>query len=220
MSTQELRLDPARTALLVVDMQNDFCHDKGFFPNARERLAALGLDPTLIPMVIPRIKDLLAAARETGAYVVHTRMVRDPNMRWVESVHRIVPSTFSVYRGVTKLPLMANSWGVDTIDELKPAPGEYVVQKRVYSAFYQTDLEMMLRRRGIQTVVIAGTITYACVLHTVFDAFCRDFDVIVPEDAVSSLAADLQQPALRIVDLLLGAVMPTSKVVAALRAAP
>ena len=87
------------------------------------------------------------------------------------------------------------------------------MDKRAFSAFYQTDVEMLLRRRGIRTVIIAGTITYACILHTAFDAHVRDFDVVVPSDGVASWAADLQEPSMRIVDLILGAVVPTSELV-------
>ena len=75
----------------------------------------------------------------------------------------------------------------------------------------------MLRRRGISAVIIAGTVTYACVLHTAFDANARDFDVIMPSDGVGSWAADIQEPTLRIVDLILGAVMPTSELVKMLK---
>ena len=72
---------------------------------------------------------------------------------------------------------------------------------------------MVLRRRGIGAVIVAGTITYACVLHTAFDAIARDLDVVIPSDAVASWAPDLQEPTLRIADLILGAVVPTSELV-------
>ena len=85
--------------------------------------------------------------------------------------------------------------------------------KRAFSSFYQTDLEMVLRRRSIRCVVIAGTVTYACVLHTAFDANVRDFDVVVASDGSASWAAELQEPTLRIVDLILGAAVPTSELV-------
>ena len=74
----------------------------------------------------------------------------------------------------------------------------------------------MLRREGIDTVVIAGTVTYACVLHTAFDAYVRDFDVVVASDGVASWVPELQKPAQRIVELLLGSVQPVDEIVASL----
>ena len=130
-----------------------------------------------------------------------------------------MPSTYVAYKDAPGgPPIVPGSWGANTVDELKPQPGEYVLKKRGYSAFYQTDLEMMLRRRSINTLIITGTILHACILHTVFDAFSRDFEVIVVEDAVSTWASDLQQPTLRVIDLILGAVRPTSEVIAVLEA--
>ena len=81
---------------------------------------------------------------------------------------------------------------------------------------FGTDLETALRRRGIRTVILAGTITYACVLHTAFDANVRDLDVIVASDGTASWAPDLQAPTMRIVDLILGGTAATGEIIEAL----
>ena len=112
--------------------------------------------------------------------------------------------------------MMPGSWGAATHDDLAPAANEYVVVKRSFSAFYNTDLETALRRRNIRTVLLAGTITYACVLHTAFDANVRDFDVIVASDGSASWAPDLQAPTMRIVDLILGGTAATGEIIEAL----
>jgi nicotinamidase-related amidase len=215
----ELDLVRGSTALIVIDMQNEYCHPDGFYAKAQEYLAPLALDPGLVGKAIPKIKDLLEAARRADLYIIHTRMIRDPDLRWVGAVHKIMPSTYTAYKNAPGGPPTAlGSWGAEIVDELRPKAGEYVMTKRLYSAFYQTDLEMMLRRRGTRTLIIAGTILHTCVLHTIFDAYCRDFDVIVAEDGVSTWAPDLYRPILRTIDLILGAVRPTGEIIAALEA--
>ena len=215
MSAKDLKLEPAETALIMVDMQNDCCHPEGFFDRNRDRMKSIGLEPELISAAVGTMKQLLNAAREAGLYIAHTQMVREPDpFNRVKTLHSVVPRTYRAFQDAPGgPPFVPGAWGAAIHDELAPYPGEYVLIKRAFSAFYQTDLELMLRRRGIRTVIVAGTITYACVLHTAFDAHVRDFDVVVPSDGVASWAADLQEPTLHIVDLILGAVLPTSELV-------
>ena len=215
MTNYRINLDAKETALIMVDMQNDFCHREGFYTRHRDRMLSIGLEPELVAARIGTMKELLQATREAGLFIVRTQIIRDPDpFNNVQTLHKVLPRTYSAYKDVPgKPPLVPGSWGAATNEELAPLPGEYVVVKRAFSAFYQTDLEMVLRRRGISAVIIAGTVTYACVLHTAFDANARDFDVIMPSDGVGSWAADIQEPTLRIVDLILGAVMPTSELV-------
>ena len=215
MAGEGLSLEPSETALIVVDMQNDFCHRDGFYARNAERMMSIGLDTDLVSARIGSMKELLAAAREAGLFIVHTQIVRDLGaFNKVETLHKIVPRTYRAYQDAPDgPPLVPGSWGAATHDELAPLQDEYILVKRAFSSFYQTDLEMALRRRGIRTVIIAGTVTYVCVLHTAFDASVRDFDVVVASDGVASWAAELQEPTLRIVDLVLGAVVPTSELV-------
>lgn len=208
------KLDPEKTALIVVDMQNDFCHPDGFYARASSLIEPLGLKPGLVTEGIDKIKPLLDQARKAGIFIVHTQIVRDAVPDNVGTLHNVVAQTFDA---VSKLPgppsLMPDSWGAETHVELKPNEGEYVVKKRSFSAFYGTDLEVALRRRNIRTVILAGTITYACVLHTAFDANIRDFDVIVSSDSSVSWDSDLQEPTLRIIDLILGQSMTTEDII-------
>ena len=215
MANDRLSLDPSETALIMVDMQNDFCHSEGFFARNRDRMLSIGLEPELVAARVGTMKELLKAAREAGLFIVHTQIVRDADsFNKVDTLHKIVPRTYRAYMDAPDGPsVVRGSWGAATNEELAPLPGEYIVVKRAFSAFYQTDLEMTLRRRGIRAVIVAGTVTYACVLHTAFDANARDLDVVMPTDGVGSWAADLQEPTLRIVDLIMGATVPTSELV-------
>ncbi len=213
--TRRVTLNPEQTALVMVDMQNDFCHPEGFYARNGDRMGSIGLQPSLVSGALSPMKELLAAARAAGLFVIHTQIIRDPDaFNTVQTLHQVMPRTSDAYKDAPgQPPLVPGSWGADTHRDLAPLPGEYTVVKRAFSAFYQTDLELVLRRRGIRCLVIAGTITYACVLHTIFDAYVRDFDVVVPSDGVASWAPDLQDPTLRIVDLILGATLTTDELV-------
>ena len=218
MNPQQISVNPKYTALIVIDMQNDFCHPDGVYGKAKEQLSTIGLKPELIGQIIPKVAELLEVAREVGLSVVHTKVERDPEVDKIDRIHSILPGTFAAMTTTTSgPPLVPGSWGADFVDGLKPLPDEYVLTKRGNSAFYMTDLELRLRRKGTRTVIIAGTVLYACVLHTAFDAFNRDFDVIITEDAVATWAPELKDPTFRIVDLLLGTVRPTREIIQLIR---
>lgn len=201
------RLDPRATALIVVDMQNDFCHLEGYYHG-------IGRSSEPIRRALPPIRALLEGARQAGLVVAFTRLVHDPSQPDMPDRRRIAPGGWSA----RERRLLTGSWGADIVEELAPRPGEYVVDKSDYSAFYGTPLEALLRRRGVRSLILVGTVTYACVLHTAFDAFVRDFDVVIAAEGVSCWFDDLQEPTLRIVELLLGRVAPLSTLLAALEA--
>lgn len=199
-------------------MQNDFCHPRGYFAKKRDEMGVIGLDPNLVQAGVATIRRVLRAARDAGVFVVHTRIVRETDtFNSVRAIHRIVPTTYEVYRGPSDDPPLApGSWGAEIHDDLAPVAGEYLVTKRTFSAFYGTDLEIVLRRRNVRTVILAGTISYACVLHTAFDAHVRDLDVVIVSDATVSWAAELQGATMRIAELILGAALPAAELIAAL----
>ena len=170
-----LHLDPATTAILVVDMQNDFCHLGGFYAKNGQDIAGLAAPA-------PAIATLLDTARHTGARVIYTRIVRHPVTGPAEGRHRLVPKRWFSYGD----RLMDGSWGAAIIDPLTPRPEEMVIDKHGYSAFHMTTLEATLRTANIQTVVLCGVVTYACVLATAFDAFDLGFDVVLADDASGS----------------------------------
>ncbi len=208
-----LSLNPSTSALIMVDMQNDFAHPDGFY--GRYELPIPGFDCGPVRDAIPAMQKLLHAARETGMFVVHTQIGHESFLNRTSRPRKVIAKSFSVEPG--RPPhLVPGTWGAETLQDLEPVEGEYILRKYNYSAFYGTPLEQVLRRQGVDTVVIGGTVTYACVLHTAFDAQVRDFDVVVPSDGVGSWVPDLQQPALRIMELLLGAVLPVDDIVASL----
>ncbi|HEV2092410.1 MAG TPA: isochorismatase family cysteine hydrolase [Rubrobacter sp.] len=156
----EVRLDPARTALVVVDMQNDFVKEGGslLVPDAEG--------------TIPTIKSLLDGARRSGmkvAYSQDTHTEHDPE--W----------------GIWPEHAREGTWGWQIVDELAPREGELVVRKVRYDAFYGTHLDHFLRLWGTETLLLCGTVANICVHYTAASAALRWYDVVVPRDATSAL---------------------------------
>jgi len=170
-----LELAATETALIVVDMQNDFVHPEGslFVPAA--------------PATIPVIRSLLERAREAGARVVFTQ-------DW----HSEDDPEFTIW----PRHAVAGSWGAEVVAELAPLPNETRIRKLRYDAFYGTPLEHLLRTWGVKSLIVVGTVANICVLHTAGSAALRWFEVVVPEDAVSALTPFDQQAALRQIDFL------------------
>lgn len=196
-----IALDPRTTAVIVVDMQNDFCSREGYY-------ARTGANVSDFAAVIEPVGRFVASARAAGAAIVFTRLLYGAH-RAMQDRHAIRPKRWSSI-GVRLIP---GTWGAEVVDGLRPEPSDIVIDKEGYSAFEGTNLEQILRARGIKTVLMTGVVTYACVLATAFSAFDKDFDVLMISDAVASWGGRMQQEAGDIVDLLLGATVPASGIV-------
>jgi nicotinamidase-related amidase len=156
----EVRVDPARTALIVVDMQNDFVSEGG-------TLRVADAEAT-----IPAIAALLSLARSSGMRVVFSQDThRDGDPEW-----RIWPEH-----------AREGTWGWEIVEALAPLPEETVLRKVRYDAFYGTPLDHLLRLWGVDTLVLCGTVANICVHYTAASAALRWYHVIVVKDAVSAL---------------------------------
>jgi nicotinamidase-related amidase len=156
----EVRVDPTRTALVVVDMQNDFVRKGGslLVPDAEA--------------TIPAIVRLLQFARAHGMPVVYSQDThRDGDPEW-----QIWPEH-----------AREGTWGWDIVNELAPARGDLVLRKLRNDAFYSTPLDHLLRLWGMDTLVICGTVANICVHYTAASAALRCYDVVIPRDAISAL---------------------------------
>jgi nicotinamidase-related amidase len=180
-------------AVLVVDMQNDFCHREGHYGRAGNNIASF-------VAAIEPVSRLIGKARDAGAAVAYTRLVYDKLAGSMEDRHVLKPRRW-IPKGERLRP---GTWGAAVIDELAPIPGDIVIDKAGYSAFESTDLETQLRSRGVTTIIVCGVVTYACVLATAFTAFDRGFDVVLVSDATGSWSDTLATASSEIVDLLLG----------------
>jgi ureidoacrylate peracid hydrolase len=195
-------LDPRVTALVVVDVQNDFCHADGYF-------ARFGFDVTPCADVVPRIAGAVTTARRRGLQVVWTMSTNsDPPH------HRLRPARFRRQQADGRPPdqFVPGSWGWSLVDALAPGDGELVVRKPRYDAFLRTTLEDDLHARDITTVVMAGVITNCCVDTTARSAFMRGFDAPVLGDCVATFAEehDLHDASLRNLDRLFAVVGDTA----------
>ncbi|MDH4174425.1 MAG: cysteine hydrolase [Betaproteobacteria bacterium] len=187
----EFEFEPASCALMIIDMQRDFVDPGGFGE-------ALGNDVSLLRKAIAPTKKVLDAARKRKMLVIHTREGHRPDLSDLPRSKKL--------RGKLKAGigdpgpmgriLVRGEHGHDIVDELKPAPGEPVVDKPGKGAFYATDLDSMLHNRGIHQLVVCGVTTEVCVNTSVREANDRGYDCLVLEDCVGSYFPAFQRAAL------------------------
>jgi nicotinamidase-related amidase len=175
------KFDPSAVAIVIIDMQRDFVDSGGFGE-------ALGNDVSLLRKAVPPIRRLLDAARKAGLYVVHTREGHRADLTdlWPAKKERGRHATTIGDPGPMGRILVRGEYGHDIVDELKPRPGEPVVDKPGKGAFYATDLNEILKTRGIRQLIVCGVTTEVCVNTTVREANDRGYDCLVLEDCVAS----------------------------------
>ncbi|MDD5038687.1 MAG: cysteine hydrolase [Dehalococcoidales bacterium] len=174
----ETKIDISKTALLVIDMQNDLIKVKEAPFNAVTKMVQS-------KGAINKTARVIAAARQAKIPVVFTNHVhREDNADVVPTI------TDFMLQGLmtpARASMIEGTPGAQIVDELKPAPGEHVIWKRRSNAFYNTDLELMLRSRRVDTVIITGVVTNGCIANTVRGAQERDLNVIVISDCVATM---------------------------------
>ncbi|WP_431281487.1 cysteine hydrolase family protein [Humitalea sp. 24SJ18S-53] len=203
----ESRIAPGRAALLLIDVQNDFCLREGLVGRNGDQI-------TLLDQTVPRLRALLASARAAGVLVVHVRAEYGQVFRNAGSPYRFPvagrrePAVWTASAGeagdgpgfgADEVEVCRkDSWGGEFVAGMEPAPGEPVIVKHRYSAFRDTGLDVLLRANGIRTLVVGGVTTNCCVESTVREAAMRDFYVVVAEDcvAVKDKIADLHAASL------------------------
>jgi nicotinamidase-related amidase len=190
----ELEFDPATTALVIIDMQRDFVMPGGFGE-------ALGNDVKQLQVTIAPTKAILEGARKAGMPVIHTREGHRPDLS------DCPPSKLVRGKGKVRIGdagpmgriLVRGEVGHDIVPELYPVAGEVVIDKPGKGAFFATDLELILRDRGIKTLIVCGVTTEVCVNTTVREANDRGYDCLVLEDCVASYFPELHTAALAMV---------------------
>lgn len=167
-------VNPSHTALLVIDVQNDFCRDE-------PRKA-----------MIRRIKHVLEHARAAGVTVIYVQNTVLPGGL------SDAPADLARRRklGINTNVTIEGTWGQRIVDELAPAEADPIIRKHRLSALTNTTLDTVLRSRGIVTVVCTGTATHGCVINTAYAAVALNYYVVVVDDCVASWRADLHESAL------------------------
>lgn len=191
---EDISIDVSRTACLFIDMQRDFLEPGGFG-------ASLGNDVALTRGAIEPCQALLALARGLGMLVLHTREGHRPDLSDAPpaKIARGVPSARIGDVGPMGRILIRGEPGHDIIPELYPKAGEPVIDKPGKGAFYATDLEPMLRHRGIRDLIVCGVTTEVCVHTTVREANDRGFRCLVPSDACASYFPEFHTVALKMI---------------------
>jgi nicotinamidase-related amidase len=209
-----ISIAPARTAVVIIDMQRDFLEPGGFG-------ASLGNDVSLLAAAIGPCRALLDKARQKEMLIVHTREGHRPDLSDAPraKVERGAPSLRIGAVGPMGRILVRGEPGHDIVDNLYPKAGEPVVDKPGKGAFYATDLQSILQNRGIENLIVCGVTTEVCVHTTVREANDRGYRCIVPADCCGSYFPKFHAVGLEMIKAqggIFGWVTDSARVIAAL----
>ncbi len=194
------------TAVIVIDVQNDFCADEG-------TMAKEGFDMADAQAMAARLPDFLSIARAAGALVVFVRNVYSSDQNyylsdvWLEQAARARVGSY------TKYPVCPDgTWEGDYYGDVSPEPNDARVIKHRFNAFLNTDLDTILRANGIRTLIMTGVATNVCVESTARDGFMRDYYIVFPSDGTAAYSRDDHDAALRNIGRFFGEVCTLSDV--------
>lgn len=195
----EERVDPKHGMLLIVDMQNDFCHPEG-------AACKRGRDMAFVQTMIPRLVRLVEKARQHEFPIC---FVRTSGNQWSNS------PVWTEFKNSDLLACAEGSWGAEFHAALEPRAGEMIVTKHRYSAFIGTDLDMLLRARGIKSLLVTGVGTGMCVFHTLTVGFMLDYYITLVEDcAATTYGPSAHKEAVALVQKHYGRIASSDEVVA------
>jgi ureidoacrylate peracid hydrolase len=176
-------IDISNTALLLLDLQNDFLHPEGAYGRAGQGAPEIAALPA-------RLKPLADLMRQRGGWIIATQFTLMP----AKAEPIISPHLRKLRPFLTKGDFEPGSWGHRLVDELQPA--DLSIEKIAYSAFYMTRLEWTLRKCDIRRLIVGGIVTNGGVASTARDAHVRDFDVTVIEDGCAAFSPDVHRTAI------------------------
>lgn len=219
-----LGVDPRRSAVIVVDMQNDFGAEGGMFARA-------GIDISGIQATIAPTARVLAAARLAGLQIVYLKMAFRPDLsdaggpdspNWLKHLPMGAGEEVTAPDGSQSRILVRDTWNTEIVPEVAPEPGDIVIYKHRFSGFYETELDEVLKRRGVDTLFFTGCTTSVCVESTLRDAMYRDYRCIVLEDCTAeAIGAGLPRTnhdaSLLVIEVLFGWIATSSAVIRALQ---
>jgi ureidoacrylate peracid hydrolase len=222
-----ITIEPERTALLVIDMQNDFGTKGGIFDRA-------GIDISQIQKVIAPTARVIAASRKAGMKVIYLKMgfrldlsdagpPDSPN--WIKHQVMHVGESFRAPDGTESRILIRDTWSTEIVSELKPQRDDIVIWKTRFSGFYQTELDGILKRLRAKVLILAGCTTSVCVESTIRDATFRDYSPVLLADCTAEpighgLPTSNHEASLRVIEALFGWVSHSDHFIKALKGRP
>lgn len=200
-TTLAQKINPGHAAVLVVDMQNDFCHENGV-------IARQGRNMALKKAMVPRLINFLSQSKKYHVPVIFIRQVNS-KATLSETAREQRRRTQPRYG---KLICREGSWGA-RFHAVAPEQGEIVVTKHRYSAFIDTDLDLILRSMGIRTLIMTGVATNACVESTARDGFMKDYYIVFLSDCTATSTQEGHEATLRNINAYFGVVASSDKLV-------
>ena len=196
--TIDEKIDPQHAALIVIDMQNDFCHEN------RAGAPAGGSIPR-VQGIVPQLQTLINGAHEAGTPVIFTQAIHN---EWTDSEVR-------QERRIDRDPIcVEGTWGAEFYGVI-PEERDMVLPKNRFSAFIGANLDLVLRTKGIKTLILTGTVTSICVESTARDATMMDYYVVVLDDCTSAGSQEVHERALQAIDGPFGVVTDSKEVLQA-----
>ncbi len=191
------KINPVHTAILVIDVQNDFCSSEGAVSSKE--------DWHRIQTMLPRLRKFLDNSRDYKIPVIFVQMIQgedDLSNPMEELLAR---------RGRLGLSCKRGSWGAEFVKNVYPKVSDFILKKNRYSAFVNTDLETLLSDWGIRTLILTGVTTNVCVESTARDGFMRDYYIVLPKDLVAAYYEAFHEIALRNIDAYFGQVVSAAE---------
>jgi ureidoacrylate peracid hydrolase len=224
---EPITFDPERTALLVVDMQNDFGTKGGMFDRA-------GIDISQIQKAVAPTARVIAAARKAGTKVIYLKMGFRPDLsdagppdspNWIKHTMMHVGEVVRAPDGTEGRILIRDTWNTEILSELQPRPDDIVIWKSRFSGFYQTELDSVLKRLNAKVLVFTGCTTSVCVESTLRDATFRDYSPVLLVDCTAEpIGHDLpttnHEASLLLIETLFGWISHSEHFLSALEVRP
>jgi nicotinamidase-related amidase len=185
-------LHPSRTALLIHDMQNDFCTPEGkIYKRAAKR-------PETIATVVQEVAKLVKAAREAGVKIVYLQQMHLPNIEDIPKPHVNHLRKNGLAGSASDIPCIIGTWGHKVVDALAPQPDDIIIDKAAFNDFHNSLLDKVLRNIGIETTVLTGVSSHSGIMGTFFGAHDHGYELFIAREGVMGYDAVMHEGAMAI----------------------
>jgi nicotinamidase-related amidase len=215
MHMEDKRPNIARSALLIVDMQNDFLHPDGGFAHLARESPDAKIDMDFLRSTIPQVVRLADAFRNADRPVIYVAHVLKPDYS---------DAQFPYWRATlgsqshNRTFITEDTWGAEIIDEIKPHDGEHLVIKKGFGGFSNTPLDTILHNMDVNTCVVAGVTTYVCVSTTIRGGVEHNYHMIIVKDGAAEIDRDSHEAELKTMQRVFAEVKGADEVIGMLKA--